>query len=249
MATEEFAFDPPTGLNDTSVYLDTPASNAQARSDVQTGMDQLQTYLNDTIVPQLDAGGVSDKGITEPKLDDDAVSTRTIIDNAVTEVAIADGSVTEAKQTLADNTTNDVSTSAHGYAPKAPDDATQYLDGTGNYSVPPASLEWDLVYTSGTLTGSSNEVIPTQVGKNEMMLQFRIAAGTKVWSTNIYPLDSSGIVIPSTFQMTSQDATSSLDNDGRSLNQNSATNINVGVSSGYQLNGTTYLEKLYVFTR
>lgn len=51
------------------------------------------------------------------------------------------GAVTEAKQTLADNTTNDVSTSAHGYAPKAPNDATKYLDGTGAYSVPGASSE------------------------------------------------------------------------------------------------------------
>lgn len=44
---------------------------------------------------------------------------------------IADGAVTEAKQTLADNTTNDVSTTKHGYVPKAPNDATKVLDGTG----------------------------------------------------------------------------------------------------------------------
>jgi len=49
---------------------------------------------------------------------------------------VANGKITEAKQLLADNTTNDVSTSKHGYAPKAPNDATKYLDGTGAYSVP-----------------------------------------------------------------------------------------------------------------
>lgn len=43
------------------------------------------------------------------------------------------GAVTEAKQTLADNTTNDVSITKHGYAPKAPNDATTFLDGTGAY--------------------------------------------------------------------------------------------------------------------
>lgn len=37
---------------------------------------------------------------------------------------------------MGDNTTNDVSTSKHGFAPKAPNDATRYLDGTGAYSVP-----------------------------------------------------------------------------------------------------------------
>ena len=49
---------------------------------------------------------------------------------------VKDNSITEAKQLLADNTTNDVSTSKHGYAPKLPNDATQFLNGTGTYSVP-----------------------------------------------------------------------------------------------------------------
>lgn len=39
---------------------------------------------------------------------------------------------------LTDIATNNVSTSAHGFAPKAPNDATKYLDGTGNYSTPTA---------------------------------------------------------------------------------------------------------------
>lgn len=49
---------------------------------------------------------------------------------------LSDGSVTEAKQSLSDVTTHNVSTTKHGYAPKAPNDATQYLDGTGSWSVP-----------------------------------------------------------------------------------------------------------------
>lgn len=44
--------------------------------------------------------------------------------------------VTEAKQVLADLTTNDVSITKHGYAPKAPNNAAQYLNGVGAYSVP-----------------------------------------------------------------------------------------------------------------
>lgn len=42
--------------------------------------------------------------------------------------------VTEAKQLLADNTTNDVSTSAHGYCPKAPNDATKFLRGDATWA-------------------------------------------------------------------------------------------------------------------
>lgn len=44
--------------------------------------------------------------------------------------------LTEAGQTLADNTTANVSTSAHGYAPKAPNDATQFLNGAAAYATP-----------------------------------------------------------------------------------------------------------------
>lgn len=44
----------------------------------------------------------------------------------------------DATLVMSDITTNDVSTSKHGFAPKAPNDATKYLDGTGAYSTPSA---------------------------------------------------------------------------------------------------------------
>lgn len=47
---------------------------------------------------------------------------------------IDNGVVSEAKQVLADNTTQNVTSSAHGYAPKAPADATKFLNGAN----PPA---------------------------------------------------------------------------------------------------------------
>jgi hypothetical protein len=40
---------------------------------------------------------------------------------------------------LTDVTTANVSTTKHGFAPKLPNDATKYLDGTGAYSVPTSS--------------------------------------------------------------------------------------------------------------
>ena len=49
------------------------------------------------------------------------------------------GAVVEADITLTDNTTDDVSITKHGFAPKAPNDATKFLDGTGAYSVPSSS--------------------------------------------------------------------------------------------------------------
>lgn len=49
---------------------------------------------------------------------------------------IAAGVVTEAMQVLANNTTQNVSTTKHGYTPILPNDATKYLDGTGSYTTP-----------------------------------------------------------------------------------------------------------------
>src|SRR5688572_13447523 len=49
------------------------------------------------------------------------------------------GAVVEADITLADNTTNNASTTKHGFTPKYPNDATKYLDGTGAYTVPAGS--------------------------------------------------------------------------------------------------------------
>lgn len=45
----------------------------------------------------------------------------------------------ESDLSLTDVTTGNVSITAHGFAPKAPNDATKYLDGTGAYSVPAGS--------------------------------------------------------------------------------------------------------------
>lgn len=44
--------------------------------------------------------------------------------------------ITEAMQTTADNTTADVSTSKHGYAPKAPNDTAKFLRGDGTWAAP-----------------------------------------------------------------------------------------------------------------
>jgi len=54
----------------------------------------------------------------------------------------------ESDLSLTDITTNDVSIARHGLAPKAPNDANRFLDGTGAYSTPAGgaghcnSLRW-----------------------------------------------------------------------------------------------------------
>jgi hypothetical protein len=54
-------------------------------------------------------------------------------------LTIGAAQVTEAMQVLANNTTNDVSITKHGYVPIAPNDATKFLRGDGTWAVPASS--------------------------------------------------------------------------------------------------------------
>ena len=49
---------------------------------------------------------------------------------------IGAGSITDAGISMSDITTNDVSITKHGFAPKLPNNATEYLNGIGTYSTP-----------------------------------------------------------------------------------------------------------------
>lgn len=71
--------------------------------------------------------------------------------------------ISEADITLADVTTDNVTISAHGFAPKAPNDATKYLDGTGAYSTPVAGGVAGVNAQTGTsytfLNGDNNKLV------------------------------------------------------------------------------------------
>ena len=72
--------------------------------------------------------------------------------------------VTDADLLLSDITTNNVSTTKHGFAPKAPNDATKFLDGTGAYSTPSSGGGASSVEDDGTtlyfaLTDPSGQLI------------------------------------------------------------------------------------------
>lgn len=99
----------------------------------------------------LTAGNVT----TNANLTGDVTSTG----NATT---IGAGKVTEAMQVLADNTTQNVSITKHGYAPKAPNDITKFLDGTGAYSVPAGG--------SGVAVGDSPTWTGTHTFSNSILI-------------------------------------------------------------------------------
>jgi hypothetical protein len=63
--------------------------------------------------------------------------------------------ITDANLSISDITTNNVSTAKHGFAPKAPNDATKFLDGTGAYSTPAGGMS-----IGGSVTGGTAGLIP-----------------------------------------------------------------------------------------
>lgn len=71
--------------------------------------------------------------------------------------------ITEAGLVLSDNTTANASTTKHGLAPKYPNDATKYLDGTGAYSVPAGGGGTGLTAVSvqsGAYTAAASALVP-----------------------------------------------------------------------------------------
>ncbi|MGA2433934.1 MAG: hypothetical protein ABSG25_01475 [Bryobacteraceae bacterium] len=71
-------------------------------------------------------------------------TTNTVL-HGITSGNPAFSAVVEADITLADNTTNNVSTSAHGFIPKAPNDATQFFRGDGAWGLPTFTLPSGLI--------------------------------------------------------------------------------------------------------
>lgn len=74
--------------------------------------------------------------------------------------------VVEADLGLTNITTADVSTSAHGFAPKLPNDATKYLDGTGAYTVPTGGGGASVLTTKGDIWAYSSVDARFPVGAN-----------------------------------------------------------------------------------
>lgn len=82
---------------------------------------------------------------------------------------IANGAVTEAKMTLADNTTNDVSISKHGFMVKAPNDNTKVWKGDAVYG-----KGWNVVTKN-----SDQSVTNSSTLTDDTALTFAMAASTK----------------------------------------------------------------------
>jgi hypothetical protein len=104
--------------------------------------------------------------------------------------------VVEADITTADNTTDNVSTSKHGFAPKGDNNAAHYLDGTGAYSTPAGGSGATgpgvcaIYYTNLTTVGNTNLVINCNYGAGTNVVinaYFTLNTNVYVCLTNLPP--------------------------------------------------------------
>lgn len=98
-----------------------------------------------------------DRSLTLPN------ATDTLVGKATTDV-FTNKSMSEAQLTFTDITTGNVSTSVHGFTPKAPNSATQFLDGTGAWNNA-AWTSYTPTLTNATLGNGTISGWYMQIGK------------------------------------------------------------------------------------
>ncbi len=109
------------------------------------------------------------------------------------ENAAGGGQIDEDALALTNVTTNNVSTSNHGFAPILPNDATKFLDGTGNYTIPATSggaIALPVVTWAAVNANSSTSLVVTTstptVGKTLIALvRGRGRAANSITQTNV----------------------------------------------------------------
>lgn len=106
---------------------------------------------------------------------------------------IANGAVTEAKMTLADNTTNNASTTKHGFLKKLSNVATEFMNGVGDWVSVTEKVKASVLYdattaadVTGTYSQSAFTVTVSVTGHNQQvghLIQSTIGTGTAVTGT------------------------------------------------------------------
>lgn len=171
--------------------------------------------------------------------------------------------VDDADLAMSDVTTNNVSTSKHGFAPKLPNDATKYLDGTGNYTVPPTGsstigvqlskqsgnqaitgfthtkINWDTTdyADSGFTVSLANDTITVaDAGYYAVQVFTRFTTSPNI--SDILTLDVNGTLLRSGTQATRAGAVSSVMTALIKLAANDVLTAYIDTDAGVTLNNT-----------
>ncbi len=136
-----------TDLSDTVAAMPTGQVNKVVAGDGLTGGGAYPTVTLDVGVTSPLTVAAGSVGIVNQ-----STSTNVLHGNAAGNATF--GKVVEADQSLSDVLTANVTITAHGYAPKLPNDATKYLDGTGNYTTPPTGGSGTVTTTGSPASGN-----------------------------------------------------------------------------------------------
>jgi len=142
--------------------------------------------------------------------------------------------VVEGDLILVDVTTDNVSTSAHGFAPKAPNDSTKFLDGTGAYSTPSAGgitggFAWGGDGSDGSQTFDGSTTILGLVPSGSAYTLTRDIFCSSITVNNGVTIKTNNFAIYCTGTLTNN---GTIQNDGANGSAGSNASSSVGAGGG-----------------
>lgn len=154
------------------------------------GTSDTQTLTNKTLTtPAINSPtGLVKADVGLGSVDNTADSTKnsasvTLTNKTISGVANTISNLTDGSLSLTDVTTNDVSTSKHGFAPKLPNDITKFLNGVGTYTVPSGG------------GGGSGTVIGPVSSTQDAVVRWNSSDGVTVADSVVIIDDPSGDII------------------------------------------------------
>jgi len=231
MGFSRMAFSPENGLNDKQHYPTTPVSEADARAQVQSISDQLKAFLNNTLLAEMESTQAGQSGAE--KIGSAGIA------NVAGETVRAQ--IADLKRQIDEMSAGSVSDGAISTVKLA-------NGAVSKQKLHPDALDWTLVADGVALGESGSFAIPAQTGKSEMLVQLRNDTGTMMCGMITAPLDANGMMVPPSQRVISYNP-ADFTVDFRTLTMASATSVVYGMSRAESVNGTTHLQKAYVFAR
>lgn len=123
----------------TAVSFGTVTGGTNTNNDLQVGDGSTIEAVNTGVINATEVNGVPITG---------SAASANLVPITVGNGSAAWGAITETQLVLSDVTTDNVSTTKHGFAPKAPNVVTKFLDGTGAFTTPTLAGDSDVQITT-----------------------------------------------------------------------------------------------------